>query len=59
VAKLNADAARAFSDPALKERLLGQGAEVAPGTPEQFGAFVKTELAKWAAVIKRAGIKPD
>jgi tripartite-type tricarboxylate transporter receptor subunit TctC len=32
---------------------------VAPGTPEQFGAFVKTEMAKWAAVIKRAGIKPD
>ncbi len=59
VARLNADAARAFSDPAVKERLLGQGAEVAPGSPEQFGAFVKAELAKWAAVIKRAGIKPD
>ena len=59
VAKLNADTVRAFSDPAVRERLLGQGAEVAPGTPEQFGAFVKTELVKWAAVIKRAGIKPD
>ena len=59
VAKLNADFVRAFSDPAVKERLLGQGAEVSPGTPEQFGAFVKTEMAKWAAVIKRAGIKPD
>ena len=59
VVKLNTDTVRAFSDPAIKERLLGQGAEVAPGTPEQFGAFVKTELAKWAAVIKRAGIKPD
>ena len=59
VSKLNADTVRAFSDPVVRDRLLGQGAEVAPGTPEQFGAFVKTELVKWAAVIKRAGIKPD
>jgi tripartite-type tricarboxylate transporter receptor subunit TctC len=59
VAKINADTVKAFSDPATKERLLGQGAEVSPGTPEQFGAFVKGEMTKWAAVIKRAGIKPD
>ena len=59
VAKLNADLVRAFSDVAIKERLLGQGAEVSPGTPEQFGSFVKSEMTKWAAVIKRAGIKPD
>ena len=56
---INADFVRAFSDTAVKERLLGQGAEVAPGTPEQFGAFVKSDMAKWAAGIKRAGIKPD
>ena len=59
VAKINADTVKAFSDSATKERLLGQGAEVSPGTPEQFGAFVKGEMSKWAAVIKRAGIKPD
>lgn len=35
------------------------GAATVPGTPEQFGGFVKTEMVKWAAVIKRAGIKPD
>ena len=34
-------------------------AGVDPGTPKQFGAFVKSEMVKWAAVIKRAGIKPD
>jgi tripartite-type tricarboxylate transporter receptor subunit TctC len=59
VAKINADTVKAFSDPATKERLLGQGAEVSPGTPEQFGGFVRGEMTKWAAVIKRAGIKPD
>ena len=59
VVKINADTVRAFSDTATRERLLGQGAEVVPGTPEQFGSFVKSEMTKWAAVIKRAGIKPD
>ena len=59
VAKINADSVRAFADAATRERLLGQGAEVKPGTPEQFGSFVKSEMSKWAAVIKRAGIKPD
>ena len=59
IAKLNADMARAFADPALRERLLGQGAEPAPGTPAEFGAFVRAEKTKWAAVIQRAGIKPD
>jgi len=59
VVKINADTVRAFSDTATRERLLGQGVEVNPGTPEQFGSFVKSEMTKWAAVIKRAGIKPD
>lgn len=59
VARLNADCVKAFSDPAVKERLLGQGAEVRPGTPAEFGAFVKTEIRKWGAVIRRANIKPD
>ena len=59
VAKINADTVRAFADAATRDRLLGQGAEVAPGTPEQFASFVKSEMSKWAAVIKRAGIRPD
>lgn len=59
VAKINADCQKAFGDPATKERLLGQGAEVNVGSPEQFGQFVKTEIAKWTGVIKRAGIKAD
>jgi tripartite-type tricarboxylate transporter receptor subunit TctC len=59
VEKISSDAQKAFSDPAVKERLLGQGAEVRPGSPEQFGSFVKGEIKKWSAVIKRANIKPD
>ncbi len=59
IAKINADSQKAFSDPAVKARLLAQGAEVNPGTPAQFGQHVAAELRKWSAVIQRAGIKPD
>ena len=59
VEKISNDCHKAFSDPAVKERLLAQGAEVRPGSPAQFGSFVKGEITKWSAVIKRAGIKPD
>ena len=51
--------ARFPSGPATRDRLLGQGAEVVPGSPEQFRCFVRAEMTKSAAVIKRAGIKPD
>jgi tripartite-type tricarboxylate transporter receptor subunit TctC len=59
VDKISSDCQKAFSDPAVRERLLGQGAEVKPGSPEQFGSFVKGEIKKWSAVIKRANIKAD
>jgi tripartite-type tricarboxylate transporter receptor subunit TctC len=42
--------------PATRETLSRLGAEVAGGTPEEFAAFVRAEIAKWAAVIERAGI---
>jgi tripartite-type tricarboxylate transporter receptor subunit TctC len=36
-----------------------QGLDVTSSTPAELGALVKTELAKWAKVIKAAGIKPE
>jgi tripartite-type tricarboxylate transporter receptor subunit TctC len=39
--------------------LLAQGAEAVPGTPEEFDAHVKREIAKWGKVIKAAGIQPN
>ncbi len=35
------------------------GADAAPSTPEEFGAFLKLELALYATLIKKAGMKPD
>jgi tripartite-type tricarboxylate transporter receptor subunit TctC len=59
IARLNAEAVAALARQDLKEALAAQGAEAAPGTPEQFGTHVRNELAKWAQVVKTAGIKAD
>lgn len=48
-----------FSEPAAARRgarLLRQGIEVVTSTPEELGAFVKSELARWTPIIKAAGI---
>ena len=51
---VNEDAAHA-----LRERLLADGAEPVGNTPEQFGAFIKSEIDKWGKVIKAAGLKAE
>jgi tripartite-type tricarboxylate transporter receptor subunit TctC len=55
--KLNAELLRVIAAPDVKERMSGLGMEVAGGTPEEFGALVKSDIAKWAKVIRDAGIK--
>ncbi|MGH8700609.1 MAG: tripartite tricarboxylate transporter substrate binding protein [Burkholderiales bacterium] len=58
-ARLNQEIARVLNSADMRERLAHEGAEVAGGSPEQFGAFYRAEIAKWAAVIKKAGIRLD
>jgi tripartite-type tricarboxylate transporter receptor subunit TctC len=55
--RLNAEIARGLSMPDVKERYANQGLESVAGTPEEFGAFMRAETAKWAQVIKTAKIK--
>jgi tripartite-type tricarboxylate transporter receptor subunit TctC len=43
--------------PELRARLDTEGAISAPGSPEEFAAFIVSEIARWAAVRKRAGIQ--
>jgi tripartite-type tricarboxylate transporter receptor subunit TctC len=59
VERLNRETARALGSPDVREKLLAQGAEPMPGTPEAFGAFMRDEMAKWAPVVKQAGVKLD
>ena len=56
VHRLNDEAAKALSDPAVKERLLGLGLEPASSTPEQLGRLIESDRAKMIKVIKEANI---
>ena len=47
--KMNAEIARILAQPAVKERLLGQGLDPVGGTPEQFATYFKAEVSKWPA----------
>ena len=59
VQKLNAEINKALQAPDFRERLAALGAEPVGGTPEQFSRVIESETVKYAAVIKRAGIKPE
>lgn len=55
--RLNKEIAGALSLPDIKEFLFKQGLDAAPSTPEDFGAYIRSEMDKWAKVIKAAGIQ--
>ena len=57
--KINADLVKAVTSPDTKERLASAGIEAAPTTPEEFSAFLKADVAKWAKVIKDANIAAE
>jgi tripartite-type tricarboxylate transporter receptor subunit TctC len=59
VAKLNREMVRILNSTEMKERMASQGAEAAGNTPEEFGAFIKSEIAKWGKVVKAAGLRAD
>ncbi|QWC98638.1 tripartite tricarboxylate transporter substrate binding protein [Polynucleobacter paneuropaeus] len=57
--KLNAAANEALKDPQLRDLMLSQGNEIGGGSPADFAALIKSESAKWGAVVKLANIKPE
>ena len=57
VAKLNAELTKALNAADMKERFAKQGTEVRTGTPESLGAWMTTEQARWARVVKESGVK--
>jgi tripartite-type tricarboxylate transporter receptor subunit TctC len=57
--KIQRDTARVLNKPEVRARLENLGVEVVGSTPEQFESFVRTEIAKWAKVIKASNIKVD
>jgi tripartite-type tricarboxylate transporter receptor subunit TctC len=59
IMRLNSEVNAILKQPDVVKLLTNQGAEIQGGTPEQFGAFIKSEGPKWAKVIKDAGASVD
>ncbi|HTE13934.1 MAG TPA: tripartite tricarboxylate transporter substrate-binding protein, partial [Burkholderiales bacterium] len=59
VARLNTEITRIMRQKETRERLYSFGAEPIDNTPAEFAAYINSEIAKWAKVVKRAGIRAD
>jgi len=58
-ARIQRDTVQALATPEIRNRLVELGVEVVGNSPEEFGAYLRSEIARYAKVIKDAGIKAD
>ena len=59
ITRLNGELVKIMHSPELKEKLAATGTEPRTSTPEEFAAYIKSEIAKWGDVIRKAGVKAD
>ena len=59
VNRVQQEVAKALASPAVKEKLLAQGANPSGNTPQEFAKFIDSEIRKWAPVVKASGAKVD
>jgi tripartite-type tricarboxylate transporter receptor subunit TctC len=59
IQKLNAGLVQALQSAYVKERFAAFGTDAVSSTPEQYAAFIKTEIGKWTQVVKKAGIRSE
>jgi tripartite-type tricarboxylate transporter receptor subunit TctC len=59
VKRLNTEIVKIINMPDVREKLVGLGAEPVGNTPDEFAALVKSEVVKWAAVVKQSGARVD
>ena len=59
IPRLHQEIVRVLALPDLRERLSSEGAELGGNTPDEFGRYVKSEIAKWAKVVKLAAARAD
>jgi tripartite-type tricarboxylate transporter receptor subunit TctC len=57
--RLNAEINKSLASRALRERLAGEAIDPMPMTPEQFGKFIQTDIARWSALARARGISLD
>ena len=59
VMRLHGEIVKILKLPDVTQRLDGLGFEIVASTPEEFGAYIKSEIKKWEKVVKASGAKPD
>ena len=59
VARLHAETVKALAMPDVRQRLEGVGFELVGSTPEEFAAYIRSEIAKWAKVVQTSGVRLD
>jgi tripartite-type tricarboxylate transporter receptor subunit TctC len=57
--RLNRDARASLNDPAMQAQIAPQGVVLQPSTPEEFGAFLRAEVATWAKVVQDTGARVE
>ncbi len=57
--QINADGNRVLKEPGIREKLIAVGTDIGGGTPEEFDAFLRSELAKYARLVKATGVVVD
>jgi len=59
IEKLNAEIRRALQSPEMQKQLKAQGAQALGSTPQEYAAYIKSEISRWGEVVKAANVKLD
>jgi tripartite-type tricarboxylate transporter receptor subunit TctC len=59
VERLNREVVKVLNMPNVKEQLFRSGLDASPSSPKEFGAYIKSEMAKWSKVVKASGAKAE
>jgi tripartite-type tricarboxylate transporter receptor subunit TctC len=59
IARLYGDVSKAIAQPEVRDKIQSMGADVVGSKPEEFAAFMRSETAKWAKVVKEANIRAE
>ncbi|MDB5808984.1 MAG: hypothetical protein JWN94_1106 [Betaproteobacteria bacterium] len=59
IERLNREIVKVLNTPSVKDQLFRSGLDASPSTPKEFGAYIRSEMAKWAKVVKASGAKAE
>jgi tripartite-type tricarboxylate transporter receptor subunit TctC len=59
LAKLNGELVRILKQPDVQQRFQGEGGDIIANSPDEFGKFIRNEIAKWGKAVKESGAKVD